>query len=812
MDDAVEPGDQQPTLHNAWTRSEMSGSAENVVQARDVSGGIHFHTPSPSAGPKPRQLPADVRGFVNRDTELTRLSSMLFRRAADDGTVAVIVVTGTAGVGKTSLIIHWAHQMQERFADGQLYVNLRGYDAGEPVTAAEALHRFLRALGVPVSDIPADEPSRAALFRSLMAERRTLIVLDNAATVGQVRPLLPGTSTSLTLVSSRNRLSGLGAQDGAARVELAPFTERESITLLRHVTAEYRPADDPRDLAKLSRLCGHLPLALRIAAERAAVRPHMLLRDLIGDLQDESALWDALSTEVDEAADAVRTVFAWSYRALSADTARLFRLLGLHPGPEFSAAAAAALADAPPAQTRRLLDGLVGVHLLEQVGHDKYQFHDLLYAYASDQAHHEEPPAEQRSALERLAEWYLRSAVAAVQASFPTHELPRVPLDGFATDSPPPFADYDAAIGWYDAERENLIAIARAAASTGLDEIAWRIPGVLRPIYGTRDPVDAWLPTEQLALSAARRCGNRYGEALLQLWSGISHRFLGELAAAAESYEAAWAGFGELGQPQGQLQAVNGLGLVHMRARELALARVNFEHTVEIARRSDDSVWIALALINLGYVLTRLGSLAEAVTCLSEASDRLHSSSARLYESEALTNLAAVHRRMGLRTEAHRLIQEALSIAREHRNPAHEASALIELAQLQLTDGMAVEALVSAQQAAAQCRKRADRSGEATAWNLIGESYRDQGRLDEAIAFHQQAAAVHGDLGERWLRGLDLESLGTALLDAGRSAQARVQWTASLEAISGFTDPEAAALRARIRLALRSADRRGHGG
>lgn len=241
-------------------------------------------------------------------------------------------------------------------------MNLRGYDPGEPVTAEQALRRFLRALGVASADIPQDVDDAAALYRSLLADRRMLILLDNAATVGQVRPLLPGGGENLTVVTSRNRLAGLAVREGARRITLGMLPEPEAIELLQAVTRDYRQGDDQDKLSELARLCARLPLALRIAAERAASHPHLRLDDLLDDLRDESALWDALSTGMDEEAEAVRTVFAWSYRTLPPHSGRLFRLLGLHPGPEFGLHAAAALADLSLSRARQLLDDLVGTH------------------------------------------------------------------------------------------------------------------------------------------------------------------------------------------------------------------------------------------------------------------------------------------------------------------------------------------------------------------------------------------------------------------------------------------------------------------
>lgn len=286
-----------------------------MVQAGSVSGGVHFHAPADTPGaptPPPRQLPAVTRTFVNRADELARLDALLPAADGDPLPTTLLVIAGTAGAGKTSLALRWAHRVAGRFPDGQLHINLRGYDVQQPVAAHDALHRFLTALGVPSDAVPADTDAAAALYRSLLADRRMLVVLDNAATVAQVRPLLPGNDRCLTLVTSRDRLSGLAIRDGARRLTLGTLTESEAVALLRVVTAEHRPHDDETELTELAQLCARLPLALRIAAERAASHPYLALAELIADLRDESALWDALSAGDATEAEAVRTVFAWS--------------------------------------------------------------------------------------------------------------------------------------------------------------------------------------------------------------------------------------------------------------------------------------------------------------------------------------------------------------------------------------------------------------------------------------------------------------------------------------------------------------------
>jgi NB-ARC domain len=363
----------------------------DVVQARDVSGGVHFHAAQGnSRDPQgtPRQLPADVSAFVNRRAELRRLTSLTTAQTMRGAgrtrrtPTTVVVITGSAGVGKTALALHWAHRIREQFPDGELYANLRGFDDGPAVTAEVVPDRFLRDLGVEPSSIPPDPDSRAALFRSRIADRRVLILLDNVADIGQVRPLIPGSSGPFVVITSRNQLAGLAIRDGAQRIRLDIFQESDAIALVRQVTRTGGRQDTPADLLELAQLCARLPLALRIAAEHAVSRPTMQLGELIADLRDDSLLWDALSVGDGPHGEGVRTVFAWSYRDLPDDAARMFRALGLHQGPDISLAVAAAALGVSERTARRALDILLGAFLIQSSRPYRYELHDLLRAYA----------------------------------------------------------------------------------------------------------------------------------------------------------------------------------------------------------------------------------------------------------------------------------------------------------------------------------------------------------------------------------------------------------------------------------------------
>ncbi|WP_049566809.1 ATP-binding protein [Streptomyces sp. SBT349] len=791
------------------SRSELSGASRDVVQAGSVSGGVHFHTGPEdlrsSRGPRPRQLPGGVGQFVDRVEELALLDAALPTGRDGPLTISVCVIAGTAGAGKTSLALRWAHQVADRFPDGQLYVNLRGYDPGPPVTAFQALHRFLAALGVEAGAIPDDLDAAAALYRSQLADRRMLVVLDNASSVAQVRPLLPGDGHSLAVVTSRSRLSGLAIRDGARRVTLGTLPEPEAVALLKAITSGYRSGDDADRLVELARLCARLPLALRIAAERAATHPHLGLDDLIADLRDESALWDVLSAADagdEEEAEAVRTVFAWSYRALPAEAARLFRLLGLHPGPEISLGAAAALAERPPRRARQVLDTLVGAHLLEQTAPNRYEFHDLLRAYATDQAQREESPGEREGALRRVLDWYLRSADAAQRRISPAEaRVAPDPPDG--GDAPPAFPDYDAAMDWCEREYANLLAAVHAAEKAGFDRHAWQLAAIVFVSRPPSAPRLMWLPVGQTGLRAAQRLGDRAAEAELLSDLGMLHRGLGRSAESRECHEAALVVRRELGDRGDEARCLSHLGLVHLQTRQLADARRRFAEAIEVFAALGADHWLATARANLAETLRQAGELGQAAEQASCALAAHRAAGNERGVGNILRVQSELLRESGQVDEALGAAREAVGIALSLRHHVAEAYWLIALGHAQRAVGRHGEALESYQRSAALHRRLGDGGREALAWQGAGETYHELERPGEAAAFLRRAAAVHRERGDAWHEALALDALGAALADE-HPDEARRLWTESLRLLGAYADARAARTRDRIERSRRS--------
>ncbi|MGI5185549.1 NB-ARC domain-containing protein [Dactylosporangium sp. CA-152071] len=379
-------------------------------------------TLAPPAGRVPAQLPPDVSTFTGREAQLAALDAMAAAAAEQPTAVFVAVVTGAAGVGKTALAVRWAHHVRDRFPGGQLYVNLRGYDPAQPVAAADALARFLTALGVAAQDIPVEEDDRAARFRTEIADRRVLLLLDNASSVDQVRPLLPGTASCTALVTSRDTLPGLVAVDGAQRVEVDLLPPGDANALLGRLIGA-RAQAEPGDAATLAEQCARLPLALRVAAELVVARPDATLADLVAELHDQRRRL-AVLVGGDDPRASVSAVLSWSLRHLPPAAARAFGLLGLHPGPDLDVHAAVSLTGGSPAEARAALDVLAWAHLVHRTGPGRYGMHDLLRAYAAGQA--ERPVDGPRS---RMFDHYLAAAAAATGVLF-TDVLPGGPRPG----------------------------------------------------------------------------------------------------------------------------------------------------------------------------------------------------------------------------------------------------------------------------------------------------------------------------------------------------------------------------------------------
>ncbi|MGM1063044.1 ATP-binding protein [Saccharothrix sp. Mg75] len=448
----------------------------------------------------PRQLPAPPRHFAGREAELAALDR-LADEAAD--TAAVCAIGGTAGIGKTALAVHWARLAADRFPDGHLYVNLRGYGPGAPLSPAEAVRGFLDALAVPPPEVPTTPDGQTGLYRSLLAGKRVLVLLDNARDAEQVRPLLPGSPGCLALVTSRDRLAGLIAVEDAHPLRLDPLTPPEARTVLADRVGAHRVLAEPAAADRIATACAGLPLVLAVVAARAATHPDFPLAALADELAGARGL-DAFAGG-DRAVD-VRTVFSWSYRGLPPAAARLFRLLALHPGPDVGTAAAASLAGVDVREARRLLRDLADAHLLNEHLPGRFTRHDLLRAYAGELTGEEDRAEDRRAAVHRVLDHYLRTADRAAHLLDP-HRVPAEPPAPAVGAAPEEPADTARALAWFTAEHRVLLAVT-AQRDPGFDAHVHGLARTLSTYLYRAGYWHDWVFAEQAALRAARRAGD----------------------------------------------------------------------------------------------------------------------------------------------------------------------------------------------------------------------------------------------------------------------------------------------------------------
>ncbi len=647
---AGEPGDRQPL-----GRAADPGAA--------ASSG-------PGAAPGvPRQLPSAVAHFTGRAGELAALDEML-----DDagrtarGTVVIGAVTGTAGVGKTALAVRWAHHAAERFRDGQLYVNLRGFDpSGVPVTPGEAIRRFLDALGVPAERVPQDLDSKAALYRSLLAGKRVLIVLDNARDEQQVRPLLPAAAGCLVIITSRSQLAGLAAGEGARLLALDVLSHDEARQVLA-VRLGGRAAAEPGAVDAIARLCGRLPLALTVAAARAAARPRLPLADLAAMLRDARGRLDAL--DIGDPAMNVRAVLSWSVGRLSPAAARMFALLGLHPGPDVTAAAAASLTGTQPSAADRVLEELAGCLLSEHLP-GRYASHDLLRAYATECAETLDVGAR-RTAVGRMLDHYLHTARAAAMLLSPTREQvgPALPAPGV---TPEVLASHQQALDWFTVEHEVLSASVALAAGTGFDtcawQLAWAMDDYLRKI-GRWHELDV---IERTGLAAATRLGDLAGQAAIRRRLGDTQALLGDYPQASAHLSECLQLYGRLGDRAGQANVHLDLCHVFENQGRLADGLGHAEQALSHARAAGYKAGQGAALSNIGWFHALLGDYERARGICWEALTLFQELGSHHREAAVWDNLGYAEHHLGNLTQAAAYYQRSLALFRETGNRLHQA-------------------------------------------------------------------------------------------------------------------------------------------
>ena len=689
----VEPGAELRRVHLAILRGDRSDVPAEAVRS----------TTAPRTGAVrdvPAQLPVGIRGFAGRTTELTRLDAVLSGSGTQVTGPSIVALLGTAGVGKTALAVHWGHRAAEQFPDGQLYVNLRGFDPAMPaMDPGEALRGFFAAFGVTTQRVPVTLDAQAALYRSLLATRRVLVVLDNARDAEQVRPLLPGSAGCLVIVTSRNRLPSLISVEGAEPVILDLLTPADAEQLLAARLGAARVAAEPDAVHGIAASCARLPLALAIASARAATQPALSLRSLAQDLHEAGDRLDGLSGQ--DALTDIRAVFSWSYRALSPAAAGVFRLLGSHPGADLAAPAAASLAAVPSSRIRPLLTELVDANLVTEHTPGRYALHDLLRVYAAELAQEHDSQEQRRAALHRFLDHYLHTAREADRLLFPRRD-PIAFDERHPGVEPQQLAGESEASAWFAAEYQVLVAAIGHAAGAGFDDHAWRLAWTAATFLDRQGHWHDWVATAQLALEAAVRIGdragqahahrqlaggyiclNRYHDANVHLdhaldvqravrdETGQAHTHLdlcllferqGRYQDVLDHAQTALRIYRASGHVAGQARALNTVGWSHSLLGNHELSLDCCEQALALLREIGDRPGEAHTWDSLGYAHNRLGHRLKAIACYQRAILVFRELGERFYEAATLERLGDTHHSAGDRASANDAWCRALDI------------------------------------------------------------------------------------------------------------------------------------------------------
>lgn len=730
----------------------------------------------------PRELPLNPSILIGREHELTELTR-LTTAGEQARTVVVSAVSGTAGVGKTALAVRWAHEHAASFPDGQLYVDLRGYDPDEPLEPTEALTAILRRLGVAGSALPQRLDDLVGLYRSLLHDKQMLVVLDNAINSEQVRPLLPGTTTCFVVITSRDSLSGLVAQHNVHRVELDLLSLDEAVALLR-VLVGPRIDADLVSTERLVQLCARLPLALRVAAEVVNRRKHESLSTFVDELDQYQHRLAVLDVNSDPRMS-VKTVFSWSYRNLDVTAARMFCLLGLYPGLGFSIHAAAALFNDDLVTVRLLLDRLVAAHLIEQPSHRRFRMHELLRDYATE-LFESLTEADWQSAWRALIDHYRWTATKAMDLVQP-HEKSRRPTVLPARTLSPEMSNAPDAHAWLEVERTNLLALVTRASRldrprarvTDLAAIIWRyldIGGYYR---------DAHILYER-SLVIARAEQDEASEGALLAFLGMSHYRQTQLAEAVEALERSIEIRRRIGDLPSAGAALNTLGLVLDAMGNTASALSHLDEARDIARQVGNKAGEAGTLNNIATILNRFGRSSEALDHLHAALQISEELGDKISVGRIMENIGNINLRIGNQEEGVSYLQRSLALAEELKDRRSEALALCDLGSASVIADDPSQALLYFDRAIQISSETGDRDLEMGARNKRGDALRELGRLDDAYEEQQRALDICLELGEQPVEVEIRNDLGATLCDMQVSGAAQVQYEAALELARGL--------------------------
>ncbi|KRV49122.1 hypothetical protein AQ490_21755 [Wenjunlia vitaminophila] len=707
--------------------------------------------PRPSV-PVPRQLPPDTGGFTGRTAYLRLLDALLRTQKPRPGRPLMIAsISGTAGVGKTALAVHWSRRVAERFPDGQLHLSLRAYASSDPLTADEALGQLLRALGVASLRIPRSQDEKASLYRSLLADRRVLLLLDDASSLEQVRPLLPASPTCLVVVTSRHDLRGLSAFHDAQRINLDVLTDEEAVALLARVVGGQRVRAEPEAAEELALVCGRLPLALRICAANLGSGRYRRIADMVRALREGDRLAE-LNVDGDQQT-AVEATFDLFYQGLSDPARRAFRLLGLVPGSDVTPGAAAALAGCQGTRdAARLLDQLESRHMIESYVPGRYHFHDLLRLYARERAFREEGPQECEAALRRLLSWYLTTADNASRALFGAvynaFALPRQPISECPVE-PQEFADLEEAWEWVNAERANVLSCIDSAADNGPHAFAWQMTDALHGHFMGSGHLDDWLRAAHAGLRAAVASGSELGQAVMHETLGNAYLDLADFPRSVQhSTEAVELCEGTGATILGSMARLV-LAIARWNQADLDAATEQCRRTLETFQALEQPAGEAFALTMLGFVAADQGRLNEALGYLTQAEAMTPLHESVLTVTTMLRTLGYIQRHLGRLADARRYLSQALVLYRQSQVALYEESALCNLALILCDAGYYRLALSHAERALSVIHRTNRRLIESDLHNVLGIVLGALGDVHEALDHHRRALELASKCGCR---------------------------------------------------------------
>lgn len=720
-------------------------AAAHLRQHHDTLRTEHGTARRPSPTVVPRQVPHNNRSFVGRADLLAKLDTAT-NVASGEPQSGVVLVDGTGGVGKTTLVVHWAHRHRRLFPDGDLFVDMYGYANRAKVEHTGVVDDFLVALGQPLD--PALAPrGRAQLLSSLLINRKTLVVLDNVRDTDHIRELLPLLSNSLVIVTSRQLLTSLLAETGAQRIPVRPLSPAESVELLsaRLGTGTVLDERRRRDLADL---CDGLPLFLTVLASDLAVRSAAGLAEYVA-LIDRGRLIAGLGDHGDGPTDGAAH-FDPSYRALAAPERRLFRLLSVHPGPEVGLAAASACADLPAAETARSLAKLTGAHLMEEADSvNRFRCHDLLAEYAAHCRDRDEPAAEQDAATRRMLDYYVGSAVAACRAVLPTYNPPPPMPDGAddADVTVTTFDEPDVARAWYERERANLTVAITDSAEKGYHDHAWRLA----------DPVSTFLDRagrhvdcraiRETALLSTRAVGDREAEASTLSGLGQTHMMLGDYPRARRCFESALRLVAEDGPPRGHASVLHQLGRIAFRQGDRAEALDLFRRGMAINQETGDEEGLCWAYCRIGQTLRANDQHEQALVHLHRAGQLAHRIGEASAEATSLKEIGAIHRELGDLSMATAHCEQALAIAERIPDLAATAEICVVLCEVNRARHQSRKALEYGRRAVAVCEQTHDLASQAQALEVLGGAQHSTGDLADAVLSWRQAADLYDHIG-----------------------------------------------------------------